>query len=353
MSASIHRFGGRPPALTSALALLAAVTVAPPLWGQALQISLVPAAPTWRDAIVVHVASDRITACGSQAFGLHQVGITHSGGGQRVDIELVDRCPVAGPASLRHIEVTTTIGPFDPGPWRVRVADPASAVPTELPFTIYRPGGASVQLPALATDSEPGPMRVYFVSHSNGEPFAQLEVDGHVLQVTYGTISFPVGVPLPAVPVASSADFAIPHLPAGDYEVRLTDGVSVDSAPLRIWAHDRCLPSATALCLWQRFRVTATWHTAGGSGAAQALLLDGNDGSGLMSFFDASNAELTVKALDGCAVNHHWWLFLASGSSVEYEVTVEDTVTGERHAYGSSLGALPPLVTDVAAFGGC
>jgi hypothetical protein len=79
----------------------------------------------------------------------------------------------------------------------------------------------------------------------------------------------------------------------------------------------------------------------------------GNDGSGLFWFFGRENAELTLKVLDGCGVNQHWWVFLASGSSAEYVVTVTDTRTGAQRTYSNPLGVQAPLATDLDAFATC
>src|SRR5262249_49354375 len=119
-----------------------------------------------------------------------------------------------------------------------------------------------------------------------------------------------------------------------------------------VWAHGGCLPDDATLCLGHgRFRVTATWGSFDGtSGAAKALPLLGNDDSGLLSFFTPDNAEITLKVLDGCALDAHWWVFLAAASKVRYAVTVEDIVSGTRRVYDNPLGRLPPLVTDAAAF---
>ena len=62
--------------------------------------------------------------------------------------------------------------------------------------------------------------------------------------------------------------------------------------------------------------------------------------------------ELTVKVLRACPVNGHYWFFLASGSTVEYHVTVTDTASPlERlRIYSNELGEVPVLIPDTTAF---
>ncbi|HEX6862270.1 MAG TPA: hypothetical protein VF414_05610, partial [Thermoanaerobaculia bacterium] len=45
--------------------------------------------------------------------------------------------------------------------------------------------------------------------------------------------------------------------------------------------------------------------------------------SGYFWFFDPDNIELTVKILDGRAVNGKYWVFIASMTDVAYMVEVE------------------------------
>ena len=71
-----------------------------------------------------------------------------------------------------------------------------------------------------------------------------------------------------------------------------------------------------------RFQVSVQWSNprdgSSGSGQARRLARD----SGAFSFFSPDNLEVTVKILDGRAVNGHWWVFLASMTDLELKVTV-------------------------------
>jgi hypothetical protein len=95
-----------------------------------------------------------------------------------------------------------------------------------------------------------------------------------------------------------------------------------------------CLPGAADLCLQDgRFRVSATWNTAAGQGVAQAVPLTPDTGS--FWFFNPANLELTLKVIDGCAVNSRFWVFVTGLTDVEVEVRVEDSKTGRVRTYAS------------------
>lgn len=71
--------------------------------------------------------------------------------------------------------------------------------------------------------------------------------------------------------------------------------------------------------------------------------------TGYFWFFDASNIELAVKALDGTPVNGKLWVFYGALSNVEYKLTVTDTQTGQVKEYRNPSGRFAS-VADTAAF---
>ncbi|HEX3530830.1 MAG TPA: ELWxxDGT repeat protein [Thermoanaerobaculia bacterium] len=110
-----------------------------------------------------------------------------------------------------------------------------------------------------------------------------------------------------------------------------------------------CVASAVALCLGGRFRVEADWQDFqghSGRGGAVALTAD----TGTFWFFDAANAEVVLKVLDGRGANGHFWVFYGALSSVEYTLTVTDTQTGAVRRYFNPPGTLAS-VADTEAFG--
>ena len=111
-----------------------------------------------------------------------------------------------------------------------------------------------------------------------------------------------------------------------------------------------CTPDQVTLCLsGGRFRVTATFETAGGTPAnAQAAPLGKN--SGTFWFFDAANVELLVKLLDGCSLGGHFWFFAAGLTDVQVTITAQDTQTGATQVYTNPAHTAFQPIQDTSAF---
>jgi hypothetical protein len=103
------------------------------------------------------------------------------------------------------------------------------------------------------------------------------------------------------------------------------------------------------LCLRDgRFRAEVSWRDhQGNTGVGQPVAL--GDDTGTFWFFSSSNAELFVKILDGRGINGRFWVFYGSLSDVEYEIRVEDTVTGQVRTYQNPAGRMASHA-DVDAF---
>jgi predicted esterase len=115
-----------------------------------------------------------------------------------------------------------------------------------------------------------------------------------------------------------------------------------------------CAPGPQRLCLADgRFLVEVTWRDFAGQTGAGSVVPSTTEDSGLFWFFDASNWELLVKVLDGCAINGHHWVFAAATTSVEYTLTVTDTHTGQTAVYHNPLGQAAVALNDTQALGGC
>jgi hypothetical protein len=110
-----------------------------------------------------------------------------------------------------------------------------------------------------------------------------------------------------------------------------------------------CVPTSTALCLnGSRFRAEVEWKDfMGNTGLGQAVPLTVD--TGYFWFFASSNVELALKVLDGTSLNQRWWVFYGALSSVEYQITVTDTVTGLQKTYSNPSGTLRS-VADTSAF---
>ncbi len=124
-----------------------------------------------------------------------------------------------------------------------------------------------------------------------------------------------------------------------------------------------CVPGETSLCIDfvpgdARFEITLDYATeigAGSEGSAHVIPLTplGVDNGGLLWFFDAFNPEVLVKVLDGCAINGRVWVYYAAATTVGFDLTVRDTVTGEERTYNNPDQRRAITVADTDAFVVC
>ncbi len=110
-----------------------------------------------------------------------------------------------------------------------------------------------------------------------------------------------------------------------------------------------CAPSQNTLCLnASRFEVEVSWRDSRGrTGVGQAVSITAD--TGYFWFFSEANIELVVKVLDARSVNGKYWVFFGALSSVEYDLTVTDTLTGAVRTYHNDLGNFAS-VGDTGAF---
>jgi hypothetical protein len=97
-----------------------------------------------------------------------------------------------------------------------------------------------------------------------------------------------------------------------------------------------------------RFALQADWRDAHGrEGRATAVQIT-ND-TGYFWFFSPSNVELVIKVLDARTINGNHWVFYGALSSVQYTLTVTDTLTGAIRSYSNPSGTFAS-VGDTSAF---
>jgi hypothetical protein len=329
------------------VALLLACVFTLPSAARELQISFSPNAPTWRDEIVVTVSGPG-PHCTPE---LTEPVITFNAG-WKIDLDLIDLCTI-GPPSDGPFSVSTAIEPQVPLTATVRVHDAndgGNVSSAEL--VVHR--GADLELTVDEPVSSAEPMRITLegvgacpeVAVNTPEPgVVRLDYNGNCAILAPGESRF-------------TFDVEAGPLAPGDYEVQAFD-VSGGLAPpppvvttrAKVWDATRCVPSDEAHCLENgRFRVEALFkdfQAREGEGRALPTTLDD---TGLFWFFNPDNVELTVKVLAACEVNGNFWVFISSGSTVEYEVVVTDTKTGARQTYDNDLGQVHELIADTSAF---
>jgi streptogramin lyase len=112
-----------------------------------------------------------------------------------------------------------------------------------------------------------------------------------------------------------------------------------------------CAGNSTTLCIQGRWKVTATYTTGTTHGTGQAIDASslGVTQGGLFWFFGATNPEMLIKVLNGCALNNHYWIFYAATTNVGFSVTVTDQFTGSVKTYTNKDGTAAPPVQDTSA----
>ena len=129
--------------------------------------------------------------------------------------------------------------------------------------------------------------------------------------------------------------------------------LSANAAAVAVTAVSGCPGDASTLCLnGDRFLVRADWtDAAGNTGHAAAVPLTGD--TGYFWFFSASNIEVVVKALNGCAFNSNYWVFAGGLTNVDVLLTVVDTQRGTTKTYRNTLNTAFAPIQDTTAFATC
>ena len=307
-----------------------------------------PAAPTWNDPVTLNVAG---TAC---APALSPPVVDRED--RTVGLALTDSCDTVLPAPF---SIDVLLGRLDAGVWTIRMEDLSQGGVGHTQLGVYDRYDIELESPPVATDAAAVVLVAKVPFPAVECPFAASQRSGSVIAVRlfWGCFPSPFAPPRPLV---SEIPIPLDTLPAGDYEIRIDNGLGPSfgderqllRTTLRVWDADGCLPADDALCLHHgRFRVEGSWRAFDGSeGVAHAAPLAGNEQSGQLWFFGPDSAELTVKVLAGCGVNDKWWVFISSSSTVEYELRVTDTRTGAERTYSKALGSMPSLVGDTSGF---
>jgi PKD repeat protein len=111
-----------------------------------------------------------------------------------------------------------------------------------------------------------------------------------------------------------------------------------------------CVAGPATLCLNNnRFKVEVDWRVPSQNRSGQGMAVPLTGDTGYFWFFNSANVELVIKTLDARGVNGKFWVFYGALSTVEYTITVTDTVTGAVKPYFNASGNLAS-VADTAAF---
>jgi len=134
-----------------------------------------------------------------------------------------------------------------------------------------------------------------------------------------------IGFSPPLLPVTPgctgpwTVQFDLAPLPAGAYSVQVGGEPPLAAATFDVFPSPEL--AKPLLLQSRRFGVDLRWGAGFGR---TADFVQWSNESGLFSFFDDKNVEVTVKVLDGRAVNGHFWVFIASMTDLPFTVTLTD-----------------------------
>jgi len=142
-------------------------------------------------------------------------------------------------------------------------------------------------------------------------------VQGHQITLSFSPSLQPV---TPGCTGPWKVQFDLAPLPAGTYSVQVGEGLPLAAATFDVY------PASTEifplLLQSRRFGVDLRWGTPSFGGIAG--FSQWSDETGLFWFFDNRNVEVTVKILDGRAVNGHFWVFIASMTDLPFSLQIID-----------------------------
>ena len=128
---------------------------------------------------------------------------------------------------------------------------------------------------------------------------------------------------------------------------------------------ERVLPGADsgcfvpdALCLQdQRFRVEIDWQQPSGLTGTGFAAPRSND-TGLFYFLNNDNTEVTIRVLNACNTDNHYWIFASGLTDVQFTLTVTDTQRPQSpgtnpRTYTNPQGQQFAPVQDTQAFATC
>jgi hypothetical protein len=112
-----------------------------------------------------------------------------------------------------------------------------------------------------------------------------------------------------------------------------------------------CVPSTTAACLDNRFKIEITYDATPNNGTGPANVVLESTASVKFTFFDPTNIEMILKILNACAPPFNkWWVFAGGLTDVGVAIKVTDTTNGAFRNYHSTKGSLFQTFADTSAF---
>ena len=209
--------------------------------------------------------------------------------------------------------------------------------------------------PAAPTTSDAIRLTVLGDTLATCAPYFVAVVDAAARRITLRGEDFNLP-PMPCPVEPWSQELAIGFLAAGHWDVVAT----LEDAPYSA-ARVEVLPAPAVVALGSfeyfgtNFRLEVDWVDPATGELRHAPGLALSDRAAQFWFFEPAIPEVTVKILDGSAINEHHWLFASSMTGVEFTLRVRRCVEGDPPFCEAPLEYHSPAgdnldVVDVRAF---
>jgi hypothetical protein len=317
--------------------------------GNVVSVELDPPFITWLDDAMVRVSG---SYCAFTGLGQAWKGPVDAEGVVTVTLPVEHACGLADPPQQVSFSEEAQLPPLSGrNEYVLRIVDGVSG--SEL-FTqeieVYEPSNQKIEFeePVLSGHEVEANLIAY-----TDVPFQLKEVafpfEGII--VVEGNQCCASGLSLPYL--VFERTLALGPLPPGHYDLYvLTGNTTLATTSFTVYDPDRCVPSATTLCLHDnRFSVSADWRSWGAaSGQGAALPSSTGDEAGAFSTLAAGQPDASLRIVDRCAREGFYWVYTSWLTRLGVELLVTDTASDVTRVYDKPLNANVPPVSDRFAF---
>ncbi|REJ74008.1 MAG: hypothetical protein DWQ36_08985 [Acidobacteria bacterium] len=312
-------------------------------------IEIEPFIASWHDEIVVTVRGQACLANELELVNIEDRVIT---------LRVVTECVVTPPVPLAY-ELSITLPRLDPDRYEIEVLTPEPPGVASAQLLVHARGDLVIE----ARPSETLPVTGFFDFTLRGYACGDTwELDGSGTDFVLAIQGLCDFGGVPQQPTYFETEIERVQFAPGTYDISVTAQYSprlslADSVVLEV--PETPFPplgcgSDTELCLGRTGGPHLATFTSGNMIGNAVPFRRADTGqidrtTGFFTLFSPTNLEVTVKLLDGCAINGHRWIFASWTTTLPGVLTVTDVITQTSRTWVKEEGSVPP-VADVRAF---
>jgi hypothetical protein len=115
-----------------------------------------------------------------------------------------------------------------------------------------------------------------------------------------------------------------------------------------------CVPNATTICAFNRFRITIDRTTVAGNVSPAVVTPGGRfDDGGYFGLTQTTTPEVLVQVINRCAQENRYRVFFQSGTDEDFSVFLFDSMTAIRQIYRNPRGERTPSFSDNVGLPSC